>query len=386
MKAINKIAILFLALFFSVPIFAQNGIRTTILEKGEKLGLKPVNKSDLGVVYFDGNNKAYYMSFDGNRCYIYVKDAGQQAYAVWGDILNEYISLMQGESKKGKDGRLTSVNQKYFLGAPISDEFKTPQKSGRGQHFEGGSIYWSQPTGAHEVHGAILEKWKALGWENSFLGFPVTDETSTPDGFGRFNFFEGGAIYFHPNLGTFAVPKMIADVWKKEGWEKGKLGYPVSDEIIKNNNSVQYFEFGAVLSTKAGPYQTIYNSSRNTRGLYTKWRETGGVDSYLGDLVTPNRNYPKIRISQFAEFQKGFIYESFVNQANSNLDKEDAFVIHKGPIFDYYASKKWEQGYLGLPISDEFSSKKSTEETRGQKFQGGTVYFTKSLGAFEKKN
>ncbi|MBE2274161.1 MAG: hypothetical protein IAE62_07810 [Flavobacteriales bacterium] len=385
MKTIYN-AILFLGLIINVNALAQNGVKTTILEKGEKLGLRPVNQSDLNVVNFDGNNKAYYMSFDGNRCNIYVKDAGEKAYAVFGAILDEYLGLMQGESVKGKDGRLSSVNQKYFLGAPISDEFPTPQKNGRGQHFEGGSIYWSPSTGAHEVHGAIRDKWKSIGWENSFLGFPVTNEMTTPDGFGRYNFFEGGAIYFHPNLGTFAVPKMIADVWKKEGWEKGKLGYPVADEMTKNNNSVQYFEFGAVISTKASPYRAIYNSSRNIRGLYTKWRETGGIDSYLGDLVTPNRNYPKIKISQFAEFQKGFIYESYVKQSNSSYDKEDAFVILKGPIFDYYASKKWEQGYLGLPISDEFSSKKSNEDIRGQQFQGGTIYVTKSLGAFEKKN
>jgi uncharacterized protein with LGFP repeats len=102
--------------------------------------------------------------------------------------------------------------------------------------------------------------------------------------------------------------------------------------------------------------------------------------------VTPNRNYPKIKVSQFAEFQKGFIYESYVKQANSSYDKEDAFVILKGPIFDYYASQKWEQGHLGLPISDVLSSKKDSDDSQMQRFQGGTIYYTKSLGVFEKKN
>jgi uncharacterized protein with LGFP repeats len=59
----------------------------------------------------------------------------------------------------------------------------------------------------------------------------------------------------------------------------------------------------------------------------------------------------------------------------------DAFVIHKGPIFDYYASKKWEQGYLGLPTSDVYD----IGDGVAQNFQGGIVYYTKSQGAFEKK-
>src|SRR5262249_42436113 len=39
-----------------------------------------------------------------------------------------------------------------------------------------GSIYWTPGTGAHEVHGIIRDKWAALGWERSYLGYPITDE------------------------------------------------------------------------------------------------------------------------------------------------------------------------------------------------------------------
>ncbi len=382
MKTFRIFLLVFTLLFWSgIKAQTKDEIIAKIKAKGQKLNMKP-EPGDLQVIDYSVASRAYFMSFNGYDANIYYKVGAPEPYAVWGEIFKVYENMLSGDaSGGGYNKRMEIKNQKLFIGAPMGDEFPTPQKRGAGQHFEGGSIYWSQPTGAHEVHGDILNKWKNLGWENSFLGFPKTDETATPDGYGRFNAFEGGMIYYHPNLGTFAIPNMIVNVWSKQGWEKGKLGYPVSDEIIKNNNSVQYFEFGAVISTKAGPYQTIYNSSRNTRGLYNKWRETGGADSYLGDLVTPNRGYPKIRISQFAEFQKGFIYESFVKQPNSSMDKEDAFVILKGPIFDYYASKKWEQGYLGLPTSDEYKSGDGV----AQNFQGGTIYYTKSLGAFEKK-
>jgi len=356
----------------TLSIFAQGkskskveDVRRIIIEKANQLNLQPVNSS-YTINYQPlsnetGGNFAYYVDFSNNTAAIYCKSNTEKAFAVWGSIYDKYTSLVGGKFQ-------------YFLGAPTSDEFKTPNKNGAGQHFEGGSIYWSPATGAHEVHGAIKDKWASLGWENSFLGFPVTDETATPDGFGRFNFFEGGAIYYHPHFGTFAVPRGIADVWKKEGWEKGKLGYPVNDEIIKNNNSVQYFEFGAVISTKASPYKVIYNSLRANYGLYTKWRATGGIDSYLGDLITPNKNYPKQYQYHFVEFKNGFIYE--------NPGVSNAFVIKKGPFFDYYASKKWETGYLGLPISDEIPSR---DNFTIQKFEGGTVLYNPSAGAFEKK-
>jgi len=358
-------------------------VRMKIIEKANKINLKPVSSS-YSLNYqplstSDQGKFVYYVDFSNYSAAIYCRSNTSNAYAVWGDIFAKYSKFLTGDSPSKIERGATNINQKYFLGAPTSDEFRTPNKNGAGQHFEGGSIYWSPATGAHEVHGAIKDKWAALGWENSFLGFPTTDETTTPDGYGRFNFFEGGAIYYHPNLGTYAVPKLIAEVWKKEGWETGKLGYPVSDEIIKNNNSVQYFEFGAAISTKASPYKVIFNTMREKNGLYTKWRATGGIDSYLGDLVTANKNYPKKFRYHFAEFQNGFIYE------NPNLVVDNhitAFVIKKGPFFDYYASKNWEAGYLGFPISDEIPSR---DNISIQKFEGGTILYSPNTGAYEKK-
>jgi hypothetical protein len=54
------------------------------------------------------------------------------------------------------------------------------------------------------VHGAIRDKWSALGWERSFLGYPVTDELATP-GPARFSRFQGGAIHWTPYTGPREV-------------------------------------------------------------------------------------------------------------------------------------------------------------------------------------
>ena len=56
------------------------------------------------------------------------------------------------------------------------------------------AAYWTPITGAHEVRGAIRDRWVALGWERGSLGYPVSDETNEVDGCGRLSLFEHGAI------------------------------------------------------------------------------------------------------------------------------------------------------------------------------------------------
>jgi hypothetical protein len=60
------------------------------------------------------------------------------------------------------------------------------------------SIYWTPATGAHPVHGDIRARWAQLGWEESYLGFPVTAELPWDDPesarVGRVQHFERGAI------------------------------------------------------------------------------------------------------------------------------------------------------------------------------------------------
>ena len=138
--------------------------------------------------------------------------------------------------------------ERSFLGYPTTDELVTPDQRGRFNHFEGGSIYWTPQTGAHEVHGAIRDKWASLGWERSFLGYPTTDELVTPDQRGRFNHFEGGSIYWTPQTGAHEVHGAIRDKWASLGWERSFLGYPTSDELVAQNgrDRYQYFEHGYI--------------------------------------------------------------------------------------------------------------------------------------------
>jgi hypothetical protein len=146
---------------------------------------------------------------------------------------------------------MTDIDIKYaqlggstgFLGSPVINESVTPDGIGRYRHFQGGSIYWHPSTGAHEVHGAIRGKWSSLGWEKSFLGYPLTDETKTPDGVGRYNHFQGGSIYWHPSTGAHEVHGAIRGKWSSLGWEKSFLGYPTSDEQSTEDATGRFSEF-----------------------------------------------------------------------------------------------------------------------------------------------
>ncbi len=129
------------------------------------------------------------------------------------------------------------------LGKPLTDELTTPDGVGRYNHFEAGSIYWTPQTGAREVLGAIRDKWEELGWEQGLLGYPITGEVRTPDGAGFYQHFQRGSIYWHPQTGAHEVHGQIRDYWEGQGWERGPLGYPVSDEATTADGEGRYSLF-----------------------------------------------------------------------------------------------------------------------------------------------
>jgi len=133
------------------------------------------------------------------------------------------------------------------LGYPTTDETPTPDRVGRYNHFQAGSVYWSPATGAYEVRGAIRERWSGLGWERSPLGYPTTDERVTPDGRGRYNHFQVGSVYWSPATGAHDVRGAIRSTWAQNGWEAGPLGYPVSGEYAVPGGRRSDFQRGSIV-------------------------------------------------------------------------------------------------------------------------------------------
>jgi len=95
-----------------------------------------------------------------------------------------------------------------------------------------------------------------MGWERN-LGYPVTDETGTPDGVGRFNHFSStgnstfadGSIYFTPATAAQPVRGAIRSYWAGIDWERGRCGYPIGAEISWLGYYDQQFEGGWITFT-----------------------------------------------------------------------------------------------------------------------------------------
>lgn len=133
-----------------------------------------------------------------------------------------------------------------FFGNPTTPE--SAAQGGKFQVFERGcSIYWSVGTDAHNICGLIRDKYASLGWERSPLGFPLSDESKAGnDGAGRYNMFPGGVIYWSEETGAHAVWGSIAGVWQGNGAEKGRYGYPTSDEYDYRGGKAQDFQGGRI--------------------------------------------------------------------------------------------------------------------------------------------
>jgi uncharacterized protein with LGFP repeats len=159
---------------------------------------------------------------------------------------------------------MTLIDDKWaqipWIGPPFdagggSAEGPNPDGRGSSRDYANGSIYWSQATGAHEVHGDIRLKYAQLGGSGGFLGYPVTDETGCPDGVGRFNHFEGGSVYWTPGTGAHEVHGAIRELWSSMGWERSFLGYPVTDETGTRDSRSNRFQHGHIVWSPASGAQ-----------------------------------------------------------------------------------------------------------------------------------
>ncbi|NYH80394.1 uncharacterized protein with LGFP repeats [Actinopolyspora biskrensis] len=140
------------------------------------------------------------------------------------------------------------------MGYPTTDEFVAGDKVGRYNMFtgadgSGAGIVWSPETGAHTVQGLIAQRYSNLGGPNGVLGYPTTDERSTPDGRGRYNHFNGAggaSIYWTPGTGAREIYGGIRDHWASLGWEKSYLGYPTTGEFDIEGGRRNHFEGGHI--------------------------------------------------------------------------------------------------------------------------------------------
>lgn len=125
-----------------------------------------------------------------------------------------------------------------LLGELTSNELPTHDEVGRYQSFAGGIIVWHPDTGAFELHGDILTRYRELG--GPAWGYPVSDELGASDGRGRFNRFRnvpggyGMNIYWTQDTGAHEISGQIWQRYSFLGWEGSALGYPTARGVRRD--------------------------------------------------------------------------------------------------------------------------------------------------------
>jgi len=173
------------------------------------------------------------------------------AYALFGGVPYEVHGAIR--DKYNQLGGPTG-----FLGFPTSSETGCPDGVGRFSNFTGGSIYYHPSVGAFQIGGLIEEEWNALGATQ--YGYPSSDETGCVDGIGRYNRITTllpnsptaqASIYWTPGTGAHEIRGAIHAAWAQLGFETSYLGYPVSDEHDDSGGRRSDFQNGSIFWTAA---------------------------------------------------------------------------------------------------------------------------------------
>ncbi len=293
------------------------------------------------------------------------------------------------------------------LGYPLSDERCGLPGGGCYQLFQGGAVYWSPGTGAHAVSGALAQRWAQLGWEAGRMGYPLTDPDCSASGCsqlfqggwltgggatavhivfggirerweatgsaggalghptgdevcglrdrGCYQLFQRGSVYWSPATGARMLSGAINARWAALGWERGALGYPVTDPVcgLPDGGCRQDFQFGTLVGSASAPVRWVLG------GIRDRWLASGGAAGPLGHPTTDEICGLRDR-GCYQLFQRGSVYWSAATGAHALT----------GDFGPRWAAQGWENGPLGYPTGEAV---RAADGTWSQQFERGTI-------------
>ncbi|MEC5190896.1 MULTISPECIES: hypothetical protein [unclassified Arthrobacter] len=169
------------------------------------------------------------------------------------------------------------------LGFPTSKETCGLKAKGCYQNYQGGAIVWSPASGAHISQGAMRRDWASRGYENGGLGYPTTEEVCGLPGSGCRQEYQGGTIFWSQATGARSVNGAIKGRYQDQGGVTGYLGYPIENEICSQprGGCYQWFQGGVIFWSPATGAQPVRG------GMKTKYESMGWHLSYLGYPAAP---------------------------------------------------------------------------------------------------
>ena len=229
--------------------------------------------------------------------------------------------------------------------------------------FAKGSIAWSSALGAKSVRGTIALRWAQLGSLKGGLGYPTNEEKCGLSGGGCRQTFQGGAVYYVPNSGTFEVWNGIAARWTGLGAETGPLGYPTGVEKcgLRNGACMQPFQWGAMYYVPGVGTNPVMNA------ILARWTGLGAENGALG-YPTGIERCGLAAGGCVQTFQNGGIFYAPGVGTNPVMNA----------ILARWSALGAENGALGYPVETE----KCGLAAGGcqQAFQGGAIYYAASAG------
>ncbi|MEU2348769.1 hypothetical protein [Modestobacter sp. NPDC049651] len=168
------------------------------------------------------------------------------------------------------------AEQNGGLGYPVAEEGCGKRSGGCSQEFQGGTELWSPASGALAVRGALRSAYRAQGWENGRLGYPVTNEACGKRSGGCSQEFQGGTELWSPAGGAHSVLGAIRAEYQAQGWENGVLGYPISDEACgkRDGGCSQEFQGGTVLWSPSSGAHLVTGAVRSAYAA-RGWENSG---------------------------------------------------------------------------------------------------------------
>lgn len=130
-------------------------------------------------------------------------------------------------------------------------------KKGSFQSFQKGAVY-SSSKGTYLNKGAIRSAYKTAKYEKGKLGYPASEEKTFKNKKGaKYQKYQGGLITYSSKTGAKSMSGAILNEWKDEGSEKSKLGLPVTNEYKSGTTVKQKFEKGYIVKPKSQSAKTI---------------------------------------------------------------------------------------------------------------------------------
>ncbi len=252
------------------------------------------------------------------------------------------------------------------LGLPITSDAVAPGGKGYVVDFQRGSVYWSPTTGAHDVRGAILAKYRSSGGP-PVVGYPTGGDSPDRNAPGVwFTTFQTGDIVWSQATGAQLVRGAILKHWISLGASAGALGLPVTSDALAPGNGGYVVEFqrGAV-------YWSPATGARAVRGpIAVKYAEVGGplaVGYPVGEQGT-DRAAAGVT---YSNFQGGDIVHSAATGAQ----------VVRGAILQHWLSLGASAGALGLPVTSDALAPGNGGHVVD--FQRGSIYWSPATGAHD---